>query len=201
MPAAKRNLRSAYEHPKITETYLAWEVRIGRLVPLPPAVALSLPNLQISPFGVIPKRNRPNKWHLIVDVSSPEGLSVNDDLDRVLCSIRYSSIDDAVNLIRKLGSGALLAKLDLREAYRIVPVHPRDRPRLGMQWKHAIYLDTALPFGLCSAPKLLSASRRSALDSPLKGRRPLPLRRRLPPSRAPGVASVCSGTSHLPGPL
>ena len=120
-------------------------------------MALSLPLLRISPFGVIPKRNRPGKWRLIVDLSSPEGHSVNDELDRALCSIQYSSIDDAVQIIRRLGPGTLLAKLDLREAYRVVPVHPEDRPRLGMQWKGTIYLDAALPFGLRSAPKIFSA--------------------------------------------
>ena len=32
-------------------------------------------------LGVIPKQNRPNNWRLIVDLSSPEGHSVNDELD------------------------------------------------------------------------------------------------------------------------
>ena len=43
------------------------------------------------------------------------------------------SIDDAVKIIRQLGPGAQLAKCDLREAYRVIPVHPEDCPRLGMQ--------------------------------------------------------------------
>ena len=60
-------------------------------------------------------------------------------------------------MIIKLGAGILLTKLDLREAYRIVPVHPEDRPRLGMQWKGEFYLDSALPFGLRLAPKMFSA--------------------------------------------
>ena len=41
--------------------------------------------------------------------------------------------------------------------YRNVPVHPDDRPLLGMCWENVIYLDTALPFGLRSAPKLFTA--------------------------------------------
>ena len=40
-----------------------------------------LPNLQISSFGVIPKRGQPGKWRLIVDLSSPEGSSINDGID------------------------------------------------------------------------------------------------------------------------
>ena len=36
------------------------------------------------------------------------------------------------------------------------PVHSEDQPLLGIRWLGAVYLDTALPFGLCSAPKIFS---------------------------------------------
>ena len=38
-------------------------------------------NSQVWTLGVIPKRNRPNNWRLIVDLSSLEGHSINDELD------------------------------------------------------------------------------------------------------------------------
>ena len=38
-----------------------------------------------------------------------------------------------------------------------MPVHPEDRPLLGMAWKGKLFVDTALPFGLRSAPKIFSA--------------------------------------------
>ena len=38
--------------------------------------------------------------------------------------------------------------------YRIVPVHPDDHPLPGMSWDNHLYVDAALPFGLCSAAKL-----------------------------------------------
>ena len=154
---AKRNLQSAYEHPQVVTDYLAREERLGRILRLSPQEVLALPPIQVSPFGVIPKRHRPNKWRLIVDLSSPKGASINDAIDRNLCSLSYTSIDNAVSFIQTLGPGCLLAKLDLREAYRAVPVHPHDRPLLGLRWDGVTYLDGALPFGLCSAPKLFSA--------------------------------------------
>ena len=89
-------------------------------------------------------------------LSSPEGQSVNDGINSPLCSIKYASIDDAT-IIQQLGWGTLMAKLDLQDVYRIVPVHPLDRPLLSMQWKHTTYVDTALLFGLRSAPKIFSA--------------------------------------------
>ena len=56
------------------------------------------------------------------------------------------------------GVGALLlAKLDIESAYRIAPIHPDDRSVLGMKWKDEIYIDTCLPFGLRSAPKIFTA--------------------------------------------
>ena len=39
----------------------------------------------------------------------------------------------------------------------MVPVHPDDHALLGIKWESQVYIDTALPFGLCSAPKIFSA--------------------------------------------
>ena len=65
----------------------------------------------------------------------------------------YASLDQAVELARSLGRGSLLAKLDLKEAYRAVPVHPSDQRLLVVSWKDTTCLDKALPFGLRSAPQ------------------------------------------------
>ena len=50
-----------------------------------------------------------------------------------------------------------MAKVDAKSAYRNVPVHPDDRWLMGMMWDGALYVDTALPFGLRSAPKIFTA--------------------------------------------
>jgi hypothetical protein len=47
--------------------------------------------------------------------------------------------------------------MDIASAYRMVPVHPDDRPLLAMQWADQIYFDTRLPFSLRSAPKIFTA--------------------------------------------
>ena len=154
---ATRNLRSAYEHPEIIDAYLDKEAGLGWAIRFTKLAASSLPELTISPIGVIPKRNRSNKWRLIVDFSSPKGRSVNDGISSTLCSLTYASIDDAVGILRILGEGALMAKLALRDAYQVVPVYPHDCPLLGMQWREGIVIDATLPFGLCSAPKVFSA--------------------------------------------
>ena len=55
----------------------------------------------------------------------------------------------------KLSRGALMAKIDIEAAYRLVHLH--DRPLLGMEWKGQIFVDLMLPFGLRSAPKIFTA--------------------------------------------
>ena len=66
-------------------------------------------------------------------------------------------VDDAIQTILRTGTCTQLAKFDIESAYLIVPVHPTDRLLLGTQWEGQLYIDTALPFGLRSAPKIFNA--------------------------------------------
>ena len=68
----------------------------------------------------------------------------------------YVTIDDAISKILELGPGALLAKIDIKSAFRPIPVHPADRHLLAMEWEGKVLIDTCLPFGLRSAPKLFN---------------------------------------------
>ena len=53
--------------------------------------------------------------------------------------------------------GALLAKVDVKSAYRLIPVHPHERPLQAVLWKGKICVDPMLPFELRSAPKIFKA--------------------------------------------
>ena len=97
------------------------------------------------------------RWRLILELSAPLGASINTGISRELSSIRYARVEHAVRALVRLGRGALMAEVDLKSAYRVVPVHPDDHHLLGMAWRDGVYLDTALPFGLRSAPKIFSA--------------------------------------------
>ena len=124
---------------------------------LGPFPAPPLRPMQVSRFGVIPKRSQPGKWRLILDLSFPEDSSVNTGVSKELSSLRYPSIDMAVTQILQAGKDAQLSKLDIKDAYRIIPVHPEDWGSLGMHWQGQYFLDTRLPFGLRSAPKIFTA--------------------------------------------
>ena len=145
-PSATKHLAVVWEHVRT-------ELIRGSLVGWPPPAADCV---QLSPLGLLPKPQS-NKWCLIVNLSAPAGASVNDGICLESCSLSYASVDDAVAIIQCLGQGTELVKMDLKYAYRVVPVHPQDHQLLGIQWDGGVYVDRSLPFGLRSAPLIFTA--------------------------------------------
>jgi len=115
------------------------------------------PVLQVSSFGVIPKKGQPGKWRLIVDLSSPAGMSVNDGINPEEFTLQYVRIDEIIAMVYRYGKGALMAKFDVEAAYRNIAVHPSDHYLLGMKWRGKYYVDLVLPFGLRSAPYIFNS--------------------------------------------
>jgi hypothetical protein len=149
---------SAYMHPEVIQTYLDKEGTAGRMLgPFSTQALAVLPPLHVNHFWVIPKGHDTGKWRLITDLSYPPGLSVNDGIDPELCSLTYTSVDAVAEVAGSYPPGALLAKVDIESAYRLIPVHPSDCPSQAMEWEGAVYVDPMLPFGLRSAPKIFNA--------------------------------------------
>ena len=146
------NFKSIDVNRAAANRYISAEVAANKLKPV-----TLLEHVHTSPLGLIPKPHQPGKFRLIVDLSAPPNFSVNDGISPELCSMHYTSVNQAAELVKVCGPGALLAKLDLKSAYRMVPVHPADQPLLGIEWQGQKYIDLALPFGLRSAPKLFTA--------------------------------------------
>ena len=154
LTSAKKNMQSAAQNPEVIEEYLQKEMEKGNILgPFSPSM---MPVVHINRFGVIPKKHQPGKWRLITDLSFPEGASVNDAINSHLCSLTYISVLNIAEAAFALGKGALIAKIDIKAAYRLVPISPYDRPLLDMRWKDQVYIDGMLPFGLRSAPKIFN---------------------------------------------
>ena len=82
------------------------------------------------------------------------GSSINDY--KTEHSMHYSSVDDAIQLLSAWERGALMAKVDLKSAFRMVSVRHQDWELLGIYWRDLYYVDTCLPFGCRSAPFLFN---------------------------------------------
>lgn len=140
------NLKSAIQHPDILDKKIQKEVQAGRVEG--PFVKPPFANFRVSPLGLVPKKEA-GEFRMIHDLSYPKGDSVNAHIDPKLCSVQYTKFDAAVHMVQKLGPGALLAKSDLKSAFRNLPVAKRDFPNLGFKFKGQYFFDKAMPFG-CS---------------------------------------------------
>ena len=149
LKSATRNMASALLNPQVIDNCLQLDVETGRVAG--PFSQPPLPILHVIRFGVFPKRHQPVKWRPILDLSSPAGHSVNDGIAGEDYSLQYMKVDDIAGIM-PLGRGSLMAKFNVQNAYRIMPVHTEDRHLLDIKWRDAFYVDMVLPFGVRSAP-------------------------------------------------
>ena len=80
-------------------------------------------------------------------MSFPENGSVNDFIDKELCSVKYSTIDDAIKMIHKLGKNAKMAKCDIKSAFRLLRLSPGDFDLMGFKFENQFFFDKCLPMG------------------------------------------------------
>ena len=146
------NLPSATRHPNVIKEELRKECAKGHIAG--PYTNPPLKNLQCSGVGVVPKKN--GTWRMIMHLSAPHLHSINDGIDKEDFSLRYSTIDDATRLIAAAGTGAYMCKIDLKSAFRLLPIAQSDWELLGIRWQGKYYFDKRLPFGLRSAPYLFN---------------------------------------------
>ena len=149
-PIFSKNLISANQHGDILEAKIFKEVTEGRMIG--PFLDPPVPNLHVSPIGVVPKND--GGWRMITHLSYPPLSSINGYIDPSETSVRYTSFDTVINTISKLGRGALLAKADIKSAFRLIPIYPGDFDLLGIYFNGTYYIDKMLPFGCSVACKI-----------------------------------------------
>ena len=152
--ATTRNMPSASLCEEKIDEFLATECAAGRI--LRPFERKLVPMVHVSRLGAVPKSTL-GKYQLIVDLSHPEDQSVNDGISESRCSLSYVSVEEAARMVLELGRGTCMAKVDIWNAYRNIPMNPDDRKLLGMSWRGGIFIDVVLPFGLHSAPKIFNS--------------------------------------------
>ena len=153
--SATQNMPSASHHPSVIDLYLLRELQKGRVAD--PYSISPIPNLHVNRFGVIPKKYKPGKWRLILDLSSPLGHSVNNRIPNKPFSSQCMKVDDVISRIMYYYQGTLMVKFNVESPYHNVPVHSDDRYLLDMKWQGNYFIDLVLPFGLSSAPFIFSS--------------------------------------------
>ena len=75
------------------------------------------------PIGWLKKT--PDEFRLIHHLSYPRGSSVNDGIDSEHTRVCYI-VDDAIKIFKLTDPGCFLAKTDIKNAFRIIPIRPDD---------------------------------------------------------------------------
>ena len=158
-PTKSKNLTSSDQNPKLVDEKLNKELSQGRI--LGPYINPPFEEFRTSPIGLVPKKE-PGKYRLIHHLSHPEGTSINDGIPEEKRHVAYQNIDHAVSHLKALGKDCWMAKTDIADAFRIIPLHPSQYHLFGICWRDQFYFDKCLPMG-CSASCQLFESLSTAL--------------------------------------
>ena len=116
------NLPSEFQQPNVIDAALEKECKARRI--LGPFQVHPLQNFHTSGLGLVPKHD--GSWRVIYHLSAPAGHSINDYIDPLTYSLSYCTIDHAYTIINKLVLVALLSKIDLKDAFCLIPMRPAD---------------------------------------------------------------------------
>ena len=147
----EKNLKSCYEHPELVDEYIQTELDAGRFVG--PFDKCPFEEFQVSPIGLVEK-STPGKYRAIHHLSFPYGASINDGISAVDRFVQYSSVQDAIALVQKCGSGSFMSKCDIKKAYRIMPIHPDEYHLFVIFHDGKYYFDRSLEMGMSSSCRI-----------------------------------------------
>jgi hypothetical protein len=150
-----KNLRSAIRDPEFVSTALQSEVDDGYMIG--PFDEPPFQSYRISPIGVAEGKYS-GKKRLIIDLSAPHDHpsipSINALISKEEHSLTYVRVDDAITVLKKLGRNACMCKIDVRAAFKNIPLAPAIWHLYGVCWDSKYYFCCRLAFGCRSSPKL-----------------------------------------------
>ena len=155
-----RNHFSASAYPEHVDYYIATELAHGAL--LGPFQGPPERTNHISPLMTREKKNSDHR-RVIVDLSFPNGYSINDGIDTVNyidgpLTVRLPSVLTMEERVLALGSGSFLYKTDLARGYRQLRIDLADWGLLAFTHRGSYYLDVCPPFGLRSSAMMMVRS-------------------------------------------
>ena len=114
-----RNNTSAFKSSNDVSKAILKELQRGHTSG--PFISSPLPDFHCSPLGSAIKKD--GSARVILDLSSPQGYSVNDSIPLDICHVKYNSFDNAVDMVNTFGSNCVMAKICLL----YTSPSPRDR--------------------------------------------------------------------------
>ena len=146
---SRHNLKSAEDYPDEITAAINKELQNGHTAG--PFEYPPWKEFHCSPIGSRIKDNGSHR--LIIDLSQPVNDSINEGITKEDFSVQYSGFDAATDMVHKLGRNCHMAKMDIKNAFRLLPIRPSQWPP---SWKGLYFVEIRLPFGLRSSPGIFN---------------------------------------------
>lgn len=105
----------------------------------------------------IREKSKKGTYRLLHNLSFPYNeASVNFNISKEDATVQYSGVSDAIEIIQNLGKGCYMAKCDISEAFRLLPLNPKIYHLFGFKWRGKYFYDKCLPMGCSSSCRLFS---------------------------------------------
>jgi hypothetical protein len=101
---------------------------------------------------------------IILNLSSPEGLSVNEGINNDDFPATMSSTDAWLRVLNKAGKGCWISKTDWADAYKHVAVKKRDQDLQWFEWCGRYFKELMLIFGSASSAGIFDDAAKVILD-------------------------------------
>jgi hypothetical protein len=156
------------EARQVTE-WMAKQVERGKTVPVSDEEAAELVGLFTSPVVAAPKGTE-GEIRTCHHLSAGGDSSVNEGINfDPLSPIGLLLVDSVVSCMRYMHRVApekeiCLAKLDMKEFFRLIPLRRRDMARVTQRWNGIMNVHTAFTFGARSAPHVCSVVTNALCD-------------------------------------
>jgi hypothetical protein len=155
------NAPDAYQNGKqVTDAIASW---IKKGFAYGPVDQDDLPaNAKIN--GILTRQKPDGTVRIILNLSAPKGLSVNDGIDNDNFPAVMSSTEAWVKVLNKAGRGCWISKTDWADAYKHVTVRQLDTDLQWFQWAGKYFKELCLIFGSASSAGIFDDAAKIVLD-------------------------------------
>ena len=150
-PLFSKNSSSAIDNPYLVTEKINCELAASRIdgpFDFPP-----FEDFKISPLALRAKKDS-GKFRLLHNLSYPYNEeSINYNINDADSKVTYESLSTAIDIIQNLPS-VWLAKADIADAFRLIPLHSSQFNLTGFSFNDNFYYDKCLPQGCSSSCKI-----------------------------------------------
>jgi len=160
-PSFSKNTKDAYKVGRqVTDAIAAWVKDKYVRGPVPEE---EVPHE--AKINSILTRLKPNgSVRVILNLSAPEGLSVNDGIDIDQFPAKMSSTNAWLEVLNKAGKGCWISKTDWSDAYKHIAVAGSDLNLQWFEWGGMYFQELCLIFGCASSAGIYDAAAKTVLD-------------------------------------